>query len=67
MDVARFLSQLYLELDNIEREIKFLDPPETGGETRYQVGHGLSVPELEQFRRNTANRKPCSDRTFPSQ
>jgi hypothetical protein len=52
MDAAKFLSDLYSELKQIEQEIRVLD---RDAGTRYRCGFepGLSASELEPFRRST--------------
>lgn len=59
VDVTKFLSDLYSELDQIEQEIRVLDR-EAG--TKYQCGFepGLSASELEPFRRgNRSTDRMC--------
>ena len=62
MDVAKFLSDLYSELEQIEREIQVLGLFEAGIRGRLGVGLGLSAAELASFRRNNATEKRGHDR-----
>jgi hypothetical protein len=54
MDVARFLSDLYSELQEIEREIRDLGLFDAGTDSRLGLGPGLSLRELEPFRKESA-------------
>lgn len=64
MDAARFLSELYSELEQIEQEIRFLERSDAGTETRWRLGPGLSMRELEPFRRDNPNASLGADRLF---
>lgn len=63
MDVAKFLSELYSELDRIDQEIRILEQ----SETRWALGPRLSVLELERFRASNASVRRGSDRMFSLQ
>ena len=62
MDVQGFLSDLYSELEQIEREIQVLGLFETGTDSPLRLGPGLSASELEPFRRDTAKATRRTDR-----
>ena len=67
MDAAKFLSDLYSELEQIDQEIRFLKRFDSGADTRWSLGAGLSVCELEPFRRNNATARSGGDRLFSLQ
>lgn len=62
MDVAEFLSDLYFELEQIEREIRVSGLFDAGTDSRLGLGAGLSLCELEPFRKETARARRGSDR-----
>jgi hypothetical protein len=67
MDVARFLSALYSELDRSDQEIRFLERCYARPEARWMLGPELSVLELERFRGRNATVRRGSDRMFSLQ
>ena len=62
MNVERFRSDLYSELEQIEQEIRVLGLFDAGTDSRLGIGPGLSLCELEPFRKQTATAKRGSDR-----
>ena len=64
MDVAKFLSALYSELDRIEQDIRFLERFDVRTETQWAFGPKLSLIELERLRGRNATVKQGSDRMF---
>ena len=62
MDVAKFLSDLYFELEQIEQEIRVLGLFDFGTDSRLGLGSGLSLCELEPFRKKTTTARRGSER-----
>jgi hypothetical protein len=62
MDVAKFRSDLYSELEQIEQEIRALGLFDAGTDSRLGLGPALSAAELEPFRKETATARRGSDR-----
>jgi hypothetical protein len=55
MDVARFLTDLYSELEQIEQELRVLER-EAGTRSEFGFEPGLSASELAPFRRGNRGR-----------
>jgi hypothetical protein len=62
VDVEKFRSDLYSELEQIEQEIRDLGLFDAGTDSRLGLGPGLSLGELEPFRKETAAARGGSDR-----
>ena len=61
MDVEKFIADLYVELEQIEQEIRDLRLFDDGTDSRLGLGPGLSLCELKPFRKETATARRGSN------